>query len=203
MRALGGTLAKVHSRRFDAHGEITGGGADGLDVDSGSWTAVFVEQVREIREMAHSNQFNRYVDDVVAAIKANRTVLDAAPATLVHIDPNGANCYYSEAGVRLLDWEHAHIGDPARDLHRVLEQQFGLCRPEDPDHQVAALHEGYREQAGGLPDGFTDRVAVYEVVRLLGASAFFEGYADSFDESQVEFAEWMDAEMERRLDAIQ
>ena len=78
MRALGRTLAKVHSRRFDAHGEITGGGADGLNVASGSWTAVFVEQVREIREMAHSNRFDQYVDDVVAAIKANRIVLDAA-----------------------------------------------------------------------------------------------------------------------------
>lgn len=202
MEALGRTLARVHAQRFNAHGDITGGSADRLNVDSGSWTDVFVEHVHGIREFAHSNRFDRYVDDVIAGIKANRAILNAAPATLVHDDPNGANCYYSEPDVGLLDWEHAHIGDPARDLHRVLEQQFGLFRPEDPDHQVTALHEGYREQAGGLPEGFAERVAVYEVVRLLGASAFFDSKVGSTDESREELADWMDAEMERRLAAI-
>lgn len=202
MRTLGRALAKLHAEEFDAHGEITGGSTDHLEIDSGSWTAVFVEQVRGIREFARSNRFDRYLDDVIAAIEANREVLDAAPAALVHTDPNDHNCYYGERGVGFLDWEYAHVGDPARDLHRVLEQQFGYFRPADPDRLVAALHEGYREQAGQLPDGFPERRPIYEVVRLLAAAAFFESKVDAAEESRTELADWMDAEMERRLDAV-
>lgn len=202
MRRLGRSLAAIHARRFDSHGTITGGGADGLDVDSATWTTVFVEHVHRIREMAQSDRFDRYLDDVIEAIEENREVLDAAPATLVHNDPHGSNCHVSEAGVGMLDWEFAHVGDPARDLYRVLEQQFGLFRPNDPDHQVTALHEGYRERAGSLPDGFAERVAIYDVVRLLSASAFFESKADSVDESREDVAAWMDAEMDRRLATI-
>ncbi|QPV64382.1 phosphotransferase [Halosimplex litoreum] len=203
MRALGRSLAELHDRRFDAHGEITGGGTDGLAVDEKPWIDVFLGGIETIREMAHSERFERYVDDVVAAVEANRETLDAAPATLVHNDPHSANAYRSEAGVGLLDWEFARVGDPARGLHRVREQEFGLFRPDEPDHQLDALREGYRERAGDLPDGYRDRVPIYEAVRLLGASAFFEEKAESADEPPREVAEWMDAEMERRLDAIQ
>lgn len=202
MRALGRTLASVHARRFDSHGEITGWDEDGLDVDPSSWTTMFVEQVRGIREFGGDERFERYVDDVIAAIEANRETLDAAPPALVHNDPNGANCHYTESGVGLLDWEFAHVGDPARDLHRTLEQNYGLFRPDDPDHEVAGLHEGYRERAGSLPGGFAERVPIYEAVRLLSAAAFFDSNVESCEDSRAEVAEWMDAEMERRLEAI-
>lgn len=202
MRALGRTLATLHELRFDAHGEITGGGADGLAVHEKPWTDVFLDQIDVIGEMAHSDRYDRYVDDVVAAVDANRETLDAAPATLVHNDPHGSNAYRSEAGVGLLDWEFAHVGDPARGLHRVREQEFGLFRPDEPAHELDALREGYRERAGSLPEGHADRVPIYEVVRLLGASAFFEEKAASVDESRETVGAWMDAEMERRLAAI-
>ncbi|WP_436927946.1 phosphotransferase family protein [Halosimplex amylolyticum] len=202
MRALGRTLAELHATRFESHGEITGGGSDGLDVDSATWTDVLVGQIDVIEEMAQSDRFDRYVDDVVAALEANRDVLDAAPATLVHNDPHSSNAYYHEGRVGLLDWEFAHVGDPVRGLHRVREQEFGLFRPDEPDHQLQALHEGYRERAGSLPDGFDERVPVYEVVRLLGAAAFFDAKAEAAAESRDDVADWLDAEMGRRIDAI-
>lgn len=202
MRALGEALATLHAERFDAHGEVTGGSGDHLEVEADAWTAMMVEHVHSIREFGNDDRFERYVDDVLDAVEANREVLDAAPAALVHNDPHGGNCYYDEDGVGFLDWEYAHVGDPARDLHRTLEQQFGLFRPEDPDHQVAALHEGYRARDGTLPDGFAERIPIYEVVRLLGASAFFEGKLETVEEPRAELGDWMDTEMERRLAEI-
>lgn len=194
----------MHSLRFDAHGDVVGGGPDHLDVDAGSWTDVFVAHVRGIPEFAHSDLFDRYVDEVVAALKTNREKLDGAPAVLVHNDPHEGNCrYYNEAGVGLLDWETGHVGDPAHDLYRVLEQRFGYVRPEGPARLIDALHEGYRGQAGELPDGFADRTRVYEVERVLAAAALIDIKARSRDESRQDLVDWVEARMERRLDAIQ
>lgn len=202
-RVLGRTLARVHSLRFDAHGDVVGGGSDHLDVDTGSWTDVFVGHVRGIPEFAHSDVYDRHVDDVVAALKANREKLDAAPAVLVHNDPNEGNCRcYHEDGVGLIDWETAHVGDPARDLFRVLEQRFGYVRPEGPAHLIDALHEGYRDQAGKLPDGFAERTRVYELERVLAAAALIDIKAKSLDESRQSLVDWVETEMARRLEAV-
>lgn len=67
---------------------------------------------------------------------------------------------------------------------------------------MTALHDGYRAEAGGLPQGFHDRQPLYAAVRLLGTSGFFERTADFVDEPPADLARWLDAEMDRRLAAI-
>ena len=201
-RQVGEALADVHALRFEAHGHVVGGGADGLDLETGPWTDVLIERIEDARALAASDRFDHHFDEVIAAVEANREQVDDAPAALVHGDPAQPNCFRTDDGVGLLDWEIAHVGDPARDLHRARDQQLGGFRDDGPERLVTALYDGYRENAGGLPEGFEDRRSVYEAVRFLGTSGHFEKYVDYLDESAEELAAWVRAEMERRLAEI-
>lgn len=201
-RAVGTALARLHARRFDDHGHVTGGDAAGLELETGPWTDVLVATIEEMRTLSPSERFDHHFDDVIAAVEANRALLNDAPAALLHGDPALPNCLRDGQGVGFLDWELAHVGDPVRELHRVRDQQIDPLLGDGPDALVTALHDGYRAEAGGLPPGFHDRQPVYAAVRLLGTSGFFERTADFVHERPEDLARWLDAEMDRRLAAI-
>lgn len=200
-RAVGRSLARVHGRRFDAHGRVTGGRSEGLAIDTAPWTDVLVDRVERMRRLSPDDCMDHHFDAVAHAVEENRDLLDGAPAALVHGDPAQPNCVYDD-GVGFLDWELAHVGDPARDLYRTRDQQFGSLRGEDPADLVVALHDGYRAQAGELPTGLEIRRPVYRAVRLLGVSGYVERTASSYDEPTEELADWLEAEMDRRLAAL-
>lgn len=197
-RRMGTALAELHSRQFDGHGRIVDGDADDLVLDAGSWTEVLVARIEELREIAPCDRFDHHYDEVIAAVEANRELLDDAPATLVHGDPARPNCVFDGRSVGLLDWELAHVGDPGRELHRARDQ---LIDADDPaaDRLAAALHEGYRSRAGSLPDGVEARRPVYDAVRFLGRSGFFPNWVRISERTEAELAGWIDEEMERRL----
>jgi aminoglycoside phosphotransferase (APT) family kinase protein len=121
---------------------------------------------------------------------------------LCHGDPAAPNCFRGNERVGFLDWEIAHVGDPARELHRARDQLIDPPRAEGSEEVVAGLHEGYRDQVGGLPASLGEREAIYEAVRFLGVSGFFERWAATREESSAALAEWVEKEMDRRLTEI-
>ncbi|WP_254536675.1 phosphotransferase family protein [Halomarina litorea] len=201
-RAVGRTLARVHGLRFEGHGRVVGGNSEELELNGKPWPDLLVEQIREARRIAPSERFGRHYDAVVATVEANRDLLSPAPATLCHGDPAIPNCFLTDGEVGLLDWERAHVGDPARDLYRTRRQQLDAMREDAPEELVGALYDGYREVAGGLPEGFAARRPVYEAVWFLSYSGFFDNWVEFRDEPRGELAEWVEAGMKRRLAAI-
>lgn len=199
LSGVGAAIAALHGPRLEDHGHVTGGGPGGLDLETGSWTTILGERIEAMRSLAPADRFDPHFDRVLEAVEAHRDLLDGAPAALVHGDPARPNCFWGDRGVGFLDWEIAHVGDPARELHRARNQQIAPLRGRGPDRLVEALHEGYRAEAGGLPWGFDDRCPIYDAVRFLGVSGFFENYAEFADEPTDEFAEWVGREMDRRL----
>ncbi|WP_458207110.1 phosphotransferase family protein [Haladaptatus sp. NG-SE-30] len=201
-RQVGTALAAVHTLRFEEHGHITGGDEEGLELETGPWTDILIEKIEEARSFASSDRFDHHFDEVIAAVEANRELLDEAPAALLHGDPAQPNCYDTETGIGFLDWEIAHVGDPVRDIYRTQSQQFDSLRSEGPEPIVTSFYDGYRERAGGLPDGFEDRRPVYEAVRFLGNSGYVDKLAEYVDEPPEELAEWIQTEMTRLLAEI-
>jgi aminoglycoside phosphotransferase (APT) family kinase protein len=201
-RRTGTALARLHTTRFDAHGHVIGGDSDGLALDTAPWTDVLADTIELMRALAYSDRYEHHFDRVVEAVRANRGLLDDTPATLLHGDPAQPNCFSVDDGIGFLDWEVAHVGDPARDLYRTRDQQFTPARDEPPEPLVEALYEGYSREAGALPDGYAERVPVYDAVRLLGVSGHFEQTVEFNDEDPDEFAAWLEAEMDRRLARI-
>lgn len=86
-REVGTALARLHAPRFDDHGHVTGGNAVGLELETGPWTDVLVATIEEMRALSPSEHFDHHFDDVIAAVGANRALLDDAPAALLHGDP--------------------------------------------------------------------------------------------------------------------
>jgi len=211
-RGLGRTLASVHACRFDAHGHVVGGDADGLDLDRGAWTDVLLDTIAFTREQAGDGRFAHHFDAVVELVEAERDLLDRAPAALLHGDPARPNTFVRDAAaaapdadgrptVGLLDWELAHVGDPVRELQRAKRQFVNSTFDSGTDRHVDAFYDGYRERAGGLPDGFDDRRRIYDAVTYLGVSGFFETWEPEFDDPTEELAADIRAEMDRRLAA--
>lgn len=201
-RALGAGLARVHEHRFERHGTIVGGGAAGLDVDREPWTDVLVDQTAWLRDVSPSERYDDHFDRVATMLRENADRLDPAPAALLHGDPSRPNVFLTDGGVGLLDWEQAVVGDPVRELVRVRDQQLGPVRgTADPD-KLAAFHDGYRSMAGSLPPGYEDRRPVYEAVRLLGVSGYFERTAAFVGTDEGEFASWLEDEVDERLRAV-
>ncbi|WP_255169494.1 phosphotransferase family protein [Natrononativus amylolyticus] len=201
-RRVGAALGRVHGHRFEDHGQVAGGGSDGLELETAPWTDVLVETVEEMRAIASCSRFDDHFDRVIAAVESNRGRLEAAPAALLHGDPARPNCVRRGSEIGLLDWELAHVGDPARDLVRVRDQQLDSLRERASDQLVGALHAGYRAEAGSLPAGFEDRRPIYEAVRLLGVSGFFDKVVAFVDEPTDELESWLEAELDRRLEAL-
>ncbi|WP_423743269.1 phosphotransferase (plasmid) [Haladaptatus sp. SPP-AMP-3] len=205
-RQVGISLANVHALRFEQHGRIVGGSADGLELETGPWTDVLVETIAEMRDIGSQDRFSHHFDAVIEAVEDNRELLDDTPATLLHGDPARPNCFHgegrNEGKIGLLDWEIAHVGDPVRDVERTRSLQFDSLRADGPEEIVHAFYDGYRDRAGGLPDGFEERRPIYDAVRFLGHTGFYDKYASFRDEDPEELAAWMDGEMERRIERI-
>ncbi|HEX6310470.1 MAG TPA: phosphotransferase family protein [Acidimicrobiia bacterium] len=89
--------------------------------------------------------------------------------TLVHGDFRNGNFVVGPDGIRaVLDWELAHLGDPAEDLGWlcVTSWRFGVHdRPVGGFGSVTDLLAGYRDAGGGAVD--PDRVRYWEVLGTL------------------------------------
>lgn len=202
-RAVGRTLACGHACRFERHGHVIGGSADGLDLEAAPWPDVLHDRVEWLRDLASTDRFADHFDRVRDAINANRDLLADAPAALLHGDPAMPNTTWDGEVAGFLDWELAYVGDPARDLYRARSQQLDGVKEPGPADLVAALHDGYRDVAGGLPDGYPDRKPLYRAVRFLGTSGYVDKLVEFVDEEEDAFAAWVDAEMDRRLAAVE
>ncbi|MFC6974704.1 phosphotransferase family protein [Halomicroarcula sp. GCM10025709] len=201
LEQIGAALATVNDRQFDRHGHIVAGDADGLVLDTGAWSDVLVDRIEMTREIASANRFEQYFDAVIDVVEAHSERLDRAPAVLVHGDPAMPNIFRSRAAIGFVDWELAHVGDPARELHRARDQLLE-SRGIDDERLVSALHDGYRRRSGSLPPGLDDRREIYDAVRYLGTVGFVDKIAASTDEPTDELAASIEAEMNNRLDAV-
>ncbi|WP_321163913.1 phosphotransferase [Halolamina pelagica] len=199
---LGRTFATLHAERFDHHGTIVGGDAEGLVLEPGSWTDVLIEQIEQKRRIAPGERFPDCFERVIDAVAANRELLDGAPAALLHGDPAHPNGFLADGRVGLLDWEIAHVGDPARELHRARRQLLESQYFDVADELETVLFDAYREAAGSLPDGFEQRREIYEAVGYLGRAGFFSKWAPDDDRPAEEIADAVAAELERRLSVI-
>ena len=200
-RRVGASMARLHERRFDTAGHIVGGDAASLDLDTASWSEVLLDWVEWYRGYSPSDRFDHHFDAVLDAVESNRDLLDDTPAALLHCDTAKPNCFVGDDAVGFLDWEIAHVGDSAWDLHRSRCYLDGV-RNDGPEAIVDGLLAGYRETAGGLPAGYDERVPVYRPVWLLSWSGFFENYLQFVEESPEELAEWVERKMDQRLAAI-
>ncbi|WP_158057300.1 phosphotransferase family protein [Halorussus halophilus] len=210
-RQVGRALAELHSLRFEQHGHVFGGDEKGLELDTGTWTEILLDKLEDKRELAPANHFEHHFDEVREAVEANRELLDEAPATLLHGDPARPNCFQEtvskDAGradprVGFLDWEIAHVGDPVRELRRTRSYLAEPLDAETYEDVADAFRDGYRERAGGLPDGYDDRLPVYDAVVFLSKSTYLDNWKEYADASTAELKAWLRTEMRRRLDKI-
>ncbi|WP_436930200.1 phosphotransferase family protein [Halosimplex halobium] len=198
---VGAALAEIHALEFDRHGRVVGGDAGGLTVETDSWTGTLVAVIERERRLASTDRYDHYFDEVVEAVRANAAVLDRAPAALVHGDAAMPNVFRTESAVGFIDWELTHVGDPARELHRV-EDRLADAGDAAGERLVAAFRDGYRRRAGALPDGHAERAPVYDAVRLLGTAGFFDRHVEHVDRTPAEAAERLEAELDDCLDAL-
>ena len=222
LRRVGATLASLHAERFGSAGEISGiapssdGGSVRLAVDPAPWPDVLRSTIDRTSRIGTTERLADHYDAVIGCVEANLDRLTGAPAALLHGDvarPNlfvvdeGDRCPASEPavgpdGVVPIDWELAHVGDPARDLVRAEDQLLNGFDTTGPERLSAALYDGYRERAGGLPSGFAERAPIYRVVRILGRSGFVDQWATYLDEPIDDLVARADAELQDRLDAV-
>ena len=84
-------------------------------------------------------------------MRAARRAAAGAPRALVHGDFRIGNVLFGPEGLRvMLDWELAHIGDPAEDMGFICVKswRFGGPKPVGGIGDRAELFDAY-EQAGG------------------------------------------------------
>jgi len=228
LRRVGATLATLHAERFETHGEIVGGSDEGeigsrsgsaLILDPAPWPDVLRATIERTREIGTSERLADHYDAVFdCGREANRDRLGGAPAALLHGDVAKPNLFVTDDGgvgvdaesrtdtgpdgITPIDWELAHVGDPARDLVRAEDQLLNGFDSSGPERYAEALYKGYRERAGGLPPGFAERRPVYEVVRMLGRSGFIDQWATYLDEPIDRLVDRANAELRARLDAV-
>jgi len=213
LRRVGATLATLHAKRFETPGEIVGADArGGLALDPAPWPDVLLSTIERTREIGTSERLARHYDAVSDCVEANRDRLGGAPAALLHGDVAKPNLFVVDGeastgsapphGIVPIDWELAHVGDPARDLVRAEDQLLNGFDSEGPERYADALYRGYRDRAGELPPGFAERRPIYEVVRMLGRSGFIDQWVTQLDEPLESLVERADAELRARLDAV-
>ena len=203
LRSVGDCLARLHAARFDRNGRVRGGGADGLDVDADPWAAVLRSEVERRTSDDLPDRFPDARERVRGAVRSYRDRLDGTAAALLHCDPRPANCSLDpDGGPGLLDWEAALVGDPTLDLC-FAENQY-VEREDVAEADRARLHgalrAGYRERAGGLPDGFESTRPLYRAVTfLLLQVASFDAWASGVDDPTDALAAWVREEFDRRV----
>lgn len=162
-----------------------------------------IDQIDELQRMApSSDRFAPYFDEVMTAIDSIRSILDDVPAVLVHGDPSRSNVFWREESIGFIDWEFTHIGDPARELNRAREQLIGPGGRPNHDELVDALYDGYRQNAGSLPIGFSNRRPVYDVIWHLGTIGSFDRWVDSAEAPSEDVVDALETEMDRRLERV-
>jgi len=91
--------------------------------------------IERTREIGTSERLADHYDAVFDCVEANRDRLGGAPAALLHGDVAKPNLFVTDDGgvgvdaesrtdtgpdgITPIDWELAHVGDPARDLVRA------------------------------------------------------------------------------------
>ncbi|WP_049983596.1 phosphotransferase family protein [Halorubrum sp. BV1] len=219
LRRVGRMLAALHAERFDGHGEIVGaaggGGAESPDdstlppdtaghalaIEPAPWPDVLRSTVERTRGIGTTERLAGHYEAVIDCVESNRDRLTDAPAALLHGDVAMQNLFVVD-GIAAIDWELAHVGDPARDLVRAEDQLLNGFDSTGPERYAAALHGGYRERAGGLPEGFAERRPIYEVVRMLGRSGFLDQWATHLNEPIDALADRAEAELRTRLAVV-
>ena len=181
----------------------------GLAVSVAPWPDVLLETVEQTHEIATTDRLDRHFDAVVDCIQTHRPLLEGAPAALLHGDVTKPNAFAVDrcgdapgGDIGLLDWELAHVGDPARDLVRARDQLCNGFDTEGPDRLSDAVLNGYRDCAGSLPAGFEVREPIYRVVRVLGRSGFLDQWVPYLDEPMEALVDRIDAELDLRLAAV-
>ncbi|WP_227134176.1 phosphotransferase family protein [Halorubellus salinus] len=207
LRAVGRALAGVHAADdFERHARIRGWSdeRDGFALASGSWSSVLEETLDARVDEEVPDRFRDCVADVLAAVDAASGELDVAPVTLVHDDPRPENCLVDSGGPGLVDWETAMVGDPALDVARAEAQYVERADLEDADNDRLrrALRAGYRDHAGLLPDGFSERYPLYRAVTFMETVRTFDRWAPDAPEPVDDLASWVRGELAVRLDAV-
>ena len=219
LRRVGSTLATLHADRFECAGEILGvpstrGESIDLALDSAPWPDVLLSTIERTREIGTSERLADHYTAVIDCVEANRDRLTDAPAALLHGDVAKPNLFVAagsvgdddsigdDDSVAFIDWELAHVGDPARDLVRAEDQLLNGFDSTGPERFSEALYAGYRDRFGDLPPGFEERRPIYRAVRMLGRSGFVDQWATYLDEPLESLVSRADAELESRLDAV-
>ena len=158
---LAETIAVVH---------VEGGAAPASMDRPVSWDAYidsFVESWRAL-EAAYP-EHNPFIRWVAAWLDSHRPV--PAPLTLVHGEFQTANVMLDgDGGMRVIDWEYAHIGDPRIDLGWV--QAVAAFTPPDP---IALDPVGFCRrycEVTGLSDDVVNPVTVAWFAVAAGFKAF-------------------------------
>lgn len=220
LQRVGRMLATLHAERFDSHGEITGladvdqsagdnttasnpdTARPALAIDPAPWPDVLLSTIDRTREIGTTERLADHYEAVIGCVEANYDRLTGAQAALLHGDVAMPNLFVVDNEIAAIDWELAHVGDPVRDLVRAEDQLLNGFDTTSPERYAAALCDGYRERAGGLPPGFTERRPIYEVVRMLGRSGFLDQWVTHLDTTIDALVDRADAELQSRLDAV-
>lgn len=198
VRRAGRTLAGVHEARFDCCGTITGGDADSLAVEAGTWTETLCRTV----ECRAADWFpERFADIPERLVETIREIDPDIPgtSTLCHADCSRINVHLDPNG--LLDWERALVGDPAFDLVDAAGHLFEV-QPDVEERETElldALEAGYRDRAGSLPEGIERTRPLYRVINHLLVPQSFEEWAPEAEGTEDELAAFVREEFDSRL----
>jgi aminoglycoside phosphotransferase (APT) family kinase protein len=230
IEAVGRALAGVHEARFDEPGRILGRdggeGRDGRDggeltVETAAWPNVVAGMIDEDGEPdgepddetdgeSDGGRFAEFPARAADAVAAHRGELalgvpedDVPSPALLHNDPRPENSFRGPDGVGFIDWEQAMVGDPVLDIVKTEGRFLGRPDIEGRERLRAALWEGYRDVASGLPPGFERRRGVYRVVTFLGVADGFDEWAPRVDEPTEELAAWVRSAFEDRIERIE
>lgn len=128
-----------------------------------------VEQIAQYREIMDGLGEPHPTFELGLRWLDERAPPETGRTTLVHGDFRNGNFVVGAEGIRaVLDWELAHLGDPAEDLGWlcVMSWRFGAAdRPVGGFGTLADLLAGYRDAGGGDLD--PDRVRYWEAFGTL------------------------------------
>ena len=158
--AVGKALAEIHSVVFDTNGFL---GPDLSIVEPlPNWMAAVEAEMAAVFGRAH-DAFASLRKPFLAFYERYRTELDdpAVGAVLQHGDFKPSNLHGTTSGSLLvLDWEFAFAGPPLMDLGQLV--RWSVPRPF-----LDAFASGYRSNGGRLPQDWTERAAVFDLVNLV------------------------------------
>jgi len=201
VRTVGRALAGLHEASVETPGRIVGGDADGLALVETGWPDALRTTLDERAAMHFADRFAGFPGRVDALLADAADALAGFDPAVLHEDPNRGNLFVCDDGQPgLIDWETAVVGDPALSLARGESHHVDVADAADDlrERLRAALYDGYRDAAGGLPVGYERRRPVYRVVTFLLTAQTFDLWAPGADEETDELARWVDREFAAR-----